>query len=634
MKKTNILFSAAFAVFVMVSCSKDIIDNKDTVQQPNLVPMTFSVAESVEETATDSKTTLVIVDNKKTINWVANDKVGVFGVVGQPTSETKVNTDNQIFTAGSSGASTTLSGYVEDGDNRFYALYPYQNGVSLTFETSTSGSVTALLNNVTIPVQQKAVAGSFDPDAYLFASLTYTNSFTFYTPCSLVGFQLNDPDVSKIKSIRLYGNNAGDVLASEKGQIKVYGSSSTHVVTDGKSNYVELVLDGSDKFQNSVQYYFVVRRLKLESGITIYVEYEDGTVKQKSSNNEFDVSVNNCVKSLGALDGASFSKVAYSKAFELGYDVIVGDKVYNKSNISGTIIDDSVTDLTASLSGQEGGLFFLQGESYNITSQVVVSKNVVVCGNDPSKRTMITMGTSSYFTHNSSIFALKNLEINAEQCANYVINKNTTSDSESLLVDDCKISMLKPMLYIASGKGICKSVKLKDSDFVMKAATATQVVQMQNGQSDTQFEFNMSNSIVYSSSASATRIVLLPRTTNQSNVELTNNTFYNYRSGAKYGLIHGTSKYSFVASNNLVVLPTYNNGEYFICSTSDSDFTKISENYFCRTDTDTELNGKFYESGYTSDAGLFGTLATVEKKSVNDYPYRPSDIDAKYGAKR
>ena len=382
MKKTNILFSAAFAVFVTVSCSKEIIDNKDTVQQPNLVPMTFSVAESVEETAPNSKTTLVIVeDNKKTINWVANDKVGVFGVVGVPTINTTVNTKNQIFKAGSSGASTTLSGYVVDGDNRFYALYPYQDGVSLTFEGN-ENSATALLNNVTIPVQQKAVAGSFDPDAYLFASLTYTNSFTFYTPCSLVGFQLNDPDVSKIKSIRLYGNKSTDFLASEKGQIRVYSSASLYVPTDGKSNYVELVLDGPDKFQNSVQYYFVVLRSNLTSGITIYVEYEDGTVKTRTSSNGFDVSASNCIRSLGTLelDGEAFSKLAYSKAFELGYDVIVGGKVYSKNNTTTYSSLDATTETVNLNLAAKAGLYFLKGANFTLSSSWNVANDVVLIG--------------------------------------------------------------------------------------------------------------------------------------------------------------------------------------------------------------------------------------------------------------
>lgn len=616
MKKYFILCLTTIAVAASVSsCTKEIAaepEKGEGEKELNFVEMTFTT-QAGEEISDGTRAQFG--SNYPKIEWVKNDKVAVIGT-NHPSTVCE-------FSALSSGESTTLSGQVVERETQFVALYPYQDNLTYKLETTTH-----TIHGVDLPAVQTAVAGGFDPKAFLFTALSDGETMSFYTSVALVKFKLVDDNAANIKSITLKNNGTealvfDDAVVQVGSNYSVFGWKSG--VSKNASTSVKLVPGDEGAFVDGAYYFFVIRPTTFSSGISVSVEYNDGTVISKISNNEFKPDKTTVLNLPDIPVGFT-----YSDAFELGYDVIVGDKTYNQSNISGTTIEASVTDLTASLSVQEG-LFFLQGESYNITKQVVVSKNVVFCGNNPSKRTKITMGNSSYFTHNSSIFALKNLEINAEQCANYVINKNTTSDSESLLVDDCKISMLKPMLYIASGKGICKSVKLKDSDFEMKAAT--QVVQMQSAQSDTQFEFNMSNSIVYSSNASATRIVLLPRTTNQSNVELTNNTFYNYRSGAKYGLIHSTSKYSFVASNNLVVLPTYNNGDYFICSISDSDFTKISENYFCRTDNST-LNGKFYESGYTSVAEYFGTLATVEKKSVNDYPYRPSDIDAKYGAKR
>lgn len=563
MKKTNILFSAAFAVFVTVSCSKDIIDNKDAVQQPNLVPMTFSVAESVEETATDSKTTLVIVDNKKTINWVANDKVGVFGVVGQPTSETKVNTNNQIFKAGSSGASTTLSGYVEDGDNRFYALYPYQNGVSLTFEAN-ENSATALLNNVTIPVQQKAVAGSFDPDAYLFASLTYTNSFTFYTPCSLVGFQLNDPDVSKIKSIRLYGNNAGDVLASEKGQIKVYSAASIHVATDGKSNYVELVPDGSDKFQNFVQYYFVVLRSKLTSGITIYVEYEDGTVKQKSSNNVFDVSANNCVKSLGALEGTSFSKVAYSKAFELGYDVIVGGKGYNKNNTT-TYSSLNATSEAVNLNdaAYKAGLYFLKGDKFTLSNPWNVANDVVLIGDTDGVKFKVADG--KYIYHNSKSLRIKNIDITIPNTNYCLMNNNTSTDATELVFDGCMISTACPLLY-SRGTNTCavKTLILKDCDITL-TGSANHIVHLSNAKASKIETVNISGCTITPSVAA--RVISLPAwaegsTTNPALV-FNNNTLNNFTPSTAI-ISCGGAMQSITAIDNTGSVFVPNGTSYFI----------------------------------------------------------------------
>lgn len=574
MKKTNILFSAAFAVFVTVSCSKDIIDNKDAVQQPNLVPMTFSVAESVEETAPDSKTTLVIVDNKKTINWVANDKVGVFGVAGQPTSETKVNTNNEIFKAGSSGASTTLSGYVANGDNRFYALYPYQKGVSLTFETSTSGSTTALLNNVTIPVQQKAVAGSFDPDAYLFASLsTNKTSFTFYTPCSLVGFQLNDPDVSKIKSIRLYGNKSTDVLASEKGQIKVYGTSSTHVATDGISTYVELVLDGSDKFQNSVQYYFVVRRLKLTGGITIYVEYEDGTVKTRTSSKEFDVSANNCIKSLGTLelDGESFTKLTYSEAYKLGYDVVVGDKVYNISTTPSYNSLDATSTAVNLNTAATSGLYFLKGDKFTLDANWTnIANDIVLIGDTDGVKFSTKNNNKTYtITLNSNSFKIKNVELDVPNTNNLFINNSMITDAEALVLDGCKISTACPLLssYLKTDNTVqntcaVKNLILKDCDITL---SANYIVNLGNAKASKIETVNISGCTITPSVAA--RVISLPAwvegSTTKPALVFNNNTLNDFMPSTAI-IYCGGAMQSITAIENTgsVVLP--NGTSYFI----------------------------------------------------------------------
>ncbi|MGN0191834.1 MAG: fimbrillin family protein [Candidatus Cryptobacteroides sp.] len=537
MKKTNILYFAALAAFVTVSCSKELVDKNEAVQQPNLVPMTFTVAESVEEETPDSRTTLVIADDKKTINWVANDKVGVFGVADVPTSETSVNTNNQIFTAKSSGATTTLSGYVVDGDNRFYALYPYQKGVSLTFVGTTGSdgttSYTAYLNNVTIPVQQKAVAGSFDPDAYLFASLsTDQTNFKFYTPCSLVGFTLNDSNVSNIKSIRLYGNNSNsDVLAAEKGQIKVYGAASTHLVTEGQSNYVELVLDGSDKFQNSVQYYFVVRRVSLASGISLYVEYEDGTVKKRTSSNKFDVSADNCIKSLGTLklDGDAFTKLTYSEAYELGYDLVIGDKVYNKSTTPSYNTLDATSETVNLNTAATSGLYFLKGEKFTLAANWTISDDFVLIGDTDG----VKIGNNGkYIVHASRSFSLKNLSLSVGDDLNYFILNNASTDASDLVLDGCNININasskgSPFFYSSNGYA-AQSITLKNCNFALKG-TANNIFNFANAKSTQLANINISGCSF--SSETTTRVLTIPAWSNsewKSSLTFQNNNFIDF----------------------------------------------------------------------------------------------------------
>lgn len=449
MKKTNILFSAAFAVFVMVSCSKDIIDNKDTVQQPNLVPMTFSVAESVEETTPDSKTTLVIDDNKKTINWVANDKVGVFGVVN--TSASTINTNNQEFCAQSNGPTTSLTGQVFEGDNKFYAFCPYQESVELDL----SGTY-PIFNKVKIPVQQKAIPNSFDPSAYVLTAQTQVGKtdLTFYPGCSLITFKMKGAEVAQIKSIRL-SSNGRDILATEDGSITVYSAAANLNATTG-TNYVELLLGSDESFQANVEYNFVIRRVKCGSGISVYVEYKDGTVIKRAGTNAFDASDYNCIKSLGTLDldGESFTKLTYSEAYKLGYDVVVGDKVYN---ISTTPSYNSLDATSAPVNLNKvatSGLYFLEGDQFTLDGHWTnIANDIVLIGDTDgvkfSTKQIGTTSTSTYttITLNSNSFRIKNVELDVPNTNYLFVNSSTSTDAEALVFDGCKISAACPLLY-------------------------------------------------------------------------------------------------------------------------------------------------------------------------------------------
>ena len=444
MKKTNILFSAAFAVFVTVSCSKEIIDNKDAVQQPNLVPMTFSVAESVEETTPDSKTTLVIDDNKKTINWVANDKVGVFGVVN--TSASTINTNNQEFCAQSNGPTTSLTGQVVEGDNKFYAFCPYQESV----EFDLSGTY-PIFNKVKIPVQQKAIPNSFDPSAYVLTAQTQVGKtdLTFYPGCSLISFKMKGAEVAQIKSIRL-SSNGRDILATEDGSITVYSEAANLNATTG-TNYVELLLGSDESFQANVEYNFVIRRVKCGSGISVYVEYNDGTVIKRAGTHEFDASAYNCIKSLGTLelDGESFTKLTYSEAYKLGYDVVVGDKVYNISTTPSYNSLDATSAAVNLNTAAKSGLNFLKGDKFTLgTNWTNIANDIVLIGDTDGVKFSTKNDTKTYtITLNSNSFKIKNVELDVPNTNYLFVNSSTSTDAEELVLDGCKISAACPLLY-------------------------------------------------------------------------------------------------------------------------------------------------------------------------------------------
>lgn len=560
MKKTNILFSAAFAVFVMVSCSKDIIDNKDTVQQPNLVPMTFSVAESVEETATDSKTTLVIVDNKKTINWVANDKVGVFGVVN--TSASTINTNNQEFCAQSNGPTTSLTGQVFEGDNKFYAFCPYQESVELDL----SGTY-PIFNKVKIPVQQKAIPNSFDPSAYVLTAQTQVGKtdLTFYPGCSLITFKMKGAEVAQIKSIRL-SSNGRDILATEDGSITVYSAAANLNATTG-TNYVELLLGSDESFQANVEYNFVIRRVKCGSGISVYVEYKDGTVIKRAGTNAFDASDYNCIKSLGTLDldGESFTKLTYSEAFELGYNVIVGDKVYNKNNTT-TYSSLNATTETVNLNSAayKAGLYFLKGENFTLNGSWNVANDVVLIGDTDGVKFKVDPG--KYIYHNSKSLRIKNIDITILNTNYCLVNNSTSTDATELVFDDCSINSSCPVFYTSSDSGCAVgSIIVSNTSIEMTGSKDLQMFNLLKASNSKITDISFTN-CNFKSSAN-TRIVNLPAwasgSTTSPSLVFNNNTFDAFIPYSAILYCNGEMS-SITASGNTgsVVLP--NGTSYFI----------------------------------------------------------------------
>lgn len=560
MKKTNILFSAAFAVFVMVSCSKDIIDNKDTVQQPNLVPMTFSVAESVEETAPDSKTTLVIVDDKKTINWVANDKVGVFGVVN--TSASTINTNNQEFCAQSNGPTTSLTGQVVEGDNKFYAFCPYQESV----EFDLSGTY-PIFNKVKIPVQQKAIPNSFDPSAYVLTAQTQVGKtdLTFYPGCSLISFKMTGAEVAQIKSIRL-SSNGRDILATEDGSITVYSAAANLNATTG-TNYVELLLGSDESFQANVEYNFVIRRVKCGSGISVYVEYNDGTVIKRAGTNEFDASAYNCIKSLGTLelDGESFTKLTYSEAFELGYNVIVGDKVYNKNNTT-TYSSLNATTETVNLNSAayKAGLYFLKGENFTLNGSWNVANDVVLIGDTDGVKFKVDPG--KYIYHNSKSLRIKNIDITILNTNYCLVNNSTSTDATELVFDDCSINSSCPVFYTSSDSGCAVgSIIVSNTSIEMTGSKDLQMFNLLKASNSKITDISFTN-CNFKSSAN-TRIVNLPAwasgSTTSPSLVFNNNTFDAFIPYSAILYCNGEMS-SITASGNTgsVVLP--NGTSYFI----------------------------------------------------------------------
>ena len=157
MKKYIIIAVASILAFS--GCS-NINDNQNTPQE-----MTFTAgfSDGVQTRATLDPST-------KKVGFDAGDQISIL-------SE---ENNNVTFTTTAGGASATFTG-TATADATYYAIYPYQDGLILSFE----GKIVGL----EIPINQSAAALStcgWDPAAPLAYATTTGTSFEFHNLCALL----------------------------------------------------------------------------------------------------------------------------------------------------------------------------------------------------------------------------------------------------------------------------------------------------------------------------------------------------------------------------------------------------------------------------------------------------------------
>ena len=166
-KKTmkKYMFMAVAGMLALSSCSND--DNDQTTQNaPRQMTFTAGYNEGAQTRATLNG------DTKK-VSFDANDKISILSAK---------NTNTQ-FTTSAGGASATFSGTAAD-DSKFYAVYPYTAGLTL------SGDV---ITGIEIPTSQwnsgwnsEDDFSGWDPKAPIAYATTTGSSLTFHNACAIL----------------------------------------------------------------------------------------------------------------------------------------------------------------------------------------------------------------------------------------------------------------------------------------------------------------------------------------------------------------------------------------------------------------------------------------------------------------
>lgn len=561
--KVNSLFILSTAL-LFAGCVNEIVSNEQNGQEPqvNLVPVTFQ-AGSEKDSESDTKVTLGGVDNKSVL-WTKDDQIKVFD---------KTENDLPAFTV-SSGAGTTfaaISGSVSEGaTGNFYAMYPYQADATFT-SAKTLGSKTVVDGYMTmvVPAEQKAVAGSLDPAAFIgVGQCKDGTTFNFKNATAFVKFQLNSADVEGLETVSLSGNSLGSVAGKINIGFNEKGNIEQNLVSGGGVQYITLSKP-EDGWKSGVDYYFAIRPLKFESGFTITARYSDNSCRHltttkgiTNSNGEAQTVSRNCTMNLGSLPKmkAGLPNDLYI-AYLHGQDIDIAGNTVNKTNYpSATLVtaDNTITD----------GLFFI---NYNITATITNVSKCIAIGRMANTKSKAER-TDSYIqliptTDADDYFMLKNISLNLAHKGSqaYLATMSATGTFEKIIFDDCKLeipSNKKQIIYAAQGKQINECV-FNSCDIKLNSSPAYLINYASNKSKNTENSTTMSsltfhNNIVYAGSDIKQFEIFYGKWAPVTNLSVTNNIFFNTYCTAE-GYVFNNKTDNFTVENNIFYMPNWGN---------------------------------------------------------------------------
>ena len=181
-------FLLAAAAVAAISCAKESlpVENENPVPEVELVPMTFTA--TADNGEADTK---VFYDGQtKTTQWKSGDKIAVISSNGTASTFEAVEVSED-------GKTAVFEGLAENAET-YYAVSP---------ASAYKGDGKEVLNGtlyVNIPEVQNAVAGSFDPAAFVSVATNNGGTLSFKNSCTVVKFRLNEAD--NVKSVRFTAN--------------------------------------------------------------------------------------------------------------------------------------------------------------------------------------------------------------------------------------------------------------------------------------------------------------------------------------------------------------------------------------------------------------------------------------------
>ena len=254
MKEKMIIKKIIFIAVLIAACCACSAE-LDSLQEQESVQLAVTISDK-----TDSKTVASDNGDRFSVTWTGSEKVSVNGVVSQSMNVDAENPKRAVFTFG-------------------VVTPPY----SSVYPASACKSVSGLTGTVTLPSEQKFVAGSFDPDAALMVGYSdQEGTLEFHHAVSYLLVNVITSDSRSFKSLSVTGN------ASERmsGDFSV-DFNTLKVSSDVKDGSSATVSDPQQSLASGEAIMIAIPARTYEKGISITLRSENGMTKTLKSSATF-----------------------------------------------------------------------------------------------------------------------------------------------------------------------------------------------------------------------------------------------------------------------------------------------------------------------------------------------------------
>ena len=280
MKRYSI-YAAALSLAAIVSCQKEISDNRQdqTAPEVELESMTLITGDAQSKTSVSGAN----------IVWTADDKIDIFSK-----TEKGYLTTGPLSATEVKGNCAKFEGKVVAGTTDFYAVYP-------------SGVATGVAKdqiNITVPTNQSPKADSFGEEMNVSVAkgtktlgIPQVSGVAFHNVCSYLKFTIPSyvPDVKKVEVTcdrAIAGSTVVDYSALESGSGTITGF--------GNANTITMEVEGEGSFAAGSTFWFVLTPGDVKS-LTIKLTTSDGSKWERKSTKAFTLKVAT-PKNLGTID--------------------------------------------------------------------------------------------------------------------------------------------------------------------------------------------------------------------------------------------------------------------------------------------------------------------------------------------